>query len=106
MPGSASTWRNLKRLPRSWTPPPPLPDGKVPVKGDLVVRRGVLEGKVVLTLGAVFDVYPRKANSCTFFRWLAKVLWSDGTETQIRVEKLLRRRDYWLQVAEGKKVWL
>jgi len=106
MSGKAATWRTLRRLPYGWQSPPERPDGPVPVAQDRVKRRGVFEGKRIVTNGKIVEVYPRKASSRTFFRWVARIRWSDGARNEIRIERLLPRRWGWLVISKGKKVWL
>lgn len=105
MPGSAQSWRTIRRVP-GWDPPPPRPPGQQPVSGDLVVLRGVFMGKVELLHGTIQEVYARKGHCIAGYRWLAKINWKDGSKNQIRVERLIPGEDYWTVVAEGKKVWL
>lgn len=104
MSGSAATWRTISRVPESWTAPS-RPAGLVPVADDVVTRVGVFEGKRETAIGRILEVYARKANSRGVFRWLAKISWMDGSQTQVRVERLIADGDGWMQITEGKKVW-
>ena len=76
-----------------------------PTLGDKVKRRGVFEGKRRTNVGTIVKIFPRKANSCKFCRWVARVSWDDATVSVPRIEWLLRRRYGWLLISKGDLRW-
>ena len=104
MPGSSSTWRHRDNFPHTWTAAP-RPEGLVPVAGDRVTRYGSYDGKTIEMAGKLTEVYARKAAVCRTFRWVARITWTDGSESQVRIEHLTKNGDGWVHCAEGRVVW-